>query len=163
MRITLLTLISLIICGSAISQTYHKDTETIENTCNALLKTISADSTDWNRFKNLFHSSASITTIQRKNNSTWTKTWTVNEFSEYAGTWYSDNGFKETCINLRIDQFANIANVFQTYETFTKDAGFTGRGINSIQLIYTRNRWWITNLIWDSENADNKIPDKYLK
>jgi hypothetical protein len=36
-------------------------------------------------------------------------------------------------------------------------------GINSIQLIFDGNRWWIVNIYWTGETKENPIPKKYLK
>ena len=35
------------------------------------------------------------------------------------------------------------------------------RGINSIQLYHDGARWWVVNVFWDSERADNAIPSEY--
>jgi hypothetical protein len=37
------------------------------------------------------------------------------------------------------------------------------RGINSIQLFNDGKRWWIVNIYWQQESAENRIPEKYLK
>jgi len=36
------------------------------------------------------------------------------------------------------------------------------RGINSIQLFFDGERWWIVNIYWQHENADAPIPPQYL-
>jgi hypothetical protein len=36
------------------------------------------------------------------------------------------------------------------------------RGINSIQLFNDGNRWWIVNIYWQQESAEDPIPDMYL-
>ena len=36
------------------------------------------------------------------------------------------------------------------------------RGINSIQLFYDGNRWWIVNIFWQQESVEDPIPEKYL-
>jgi hypothetical protein len=36
------------------------------------------------------------------------------------------------------------------------------RGINSIQLFYEGSRWWIVNIFWQQESAEDSIPEKYL-
>lgn len=36
------------------------------------------------------------------------------------------------------------------------------KGINSNQLIYLKNRWWIANMIWTFETKESKILEKYL-
>ena len=34
---------------------------------------------------------------------------------------------------------------------------------NSIQLFNDGKRWWIVNIYWQQESAENSIPEKYLK
>jgi hypothetical protein len=36
------------------------------------------------------------------------------------------------------------------------------RGINSIQLFYDGNRWWIVTVYWQQESTAHPIPEKYL-
>jgi uncharacterized protein YciI len=36
------------------------------------------------------------------------------------------------------------------------------RGINSIQLLYDNNRWWVVNIYWSQESKSNPIPEGYL-
>jgi len=37
------------------------------------------------------------------------------------------------------------------------------RGINSIQLWNDGKRWWIITILWQSENKENPIPEKYIE
>lgn len=63
-----------------------------------------------------------------------------------------------------IDRFGKIAHVFSTYEAkeLPESIKVLQRGINSIQLIYDRERWWITSLMWFNEDGKYEIPEKYL-
>jgi hypothetical protein len=54
--------------------------------------------------------------------------------------------------------------VFSTY-----DSGWTEedpepfqRGINSIQLFYDGERWWIMNIFWRGVPGEETIPERYL-
>jgi hypothetical protein len=72
-------------------------------------------------------------------------------------------GFDEREIHRVTKRFGNIAHVFSTYETRQTPGGpLTGRGINSIELFWDGDRWWIANAIWDDERPDNPIPKEYL-
>ena len=53
-----------------------------------------------------------------------------------------------------------MVNVFTTYESET--GGEKQRGINSLQLVYSANRWWIASLIWEDETKENSLPKEYL-
>ena len=84
-------------------------------------------------------------------------------YIERAGPHFSKQGFFETGVANRVEQFGNIAHVFSTYESRReKDAAPFARGINSIQLVKLGDRWWIASIIWDAERAGVTIPDKYL-
>jgi hypothetical protein len=72
-------------------------------------------------------------------------------------------GFYESEIHRVTEKFGNIAHVFSTYETRQKaDGPVTGRGINSVELFYDGNRWWIASNMWDDERPDNPLPAQYL-
>ncbi len=85
------------------------------------------------------------------------------------GTWAEgssaslEQGFYEGEIHRVTRRFGPIADVFSTYEWRTSEDGpVGGRGINSIQLFYDGERWWITGAIWASEEPGNPIPKEYL-
>jgi len=72
-------------------------------------------------------------------------------------------GFDEHEIHRVTQRFGNIAHVFSTYETRRAPGGpLIGRGINSIELFFDGDRWWIASAIWDDERPDNPIPKEYL-
>jgi hypothetical protein len=72
-------------------------------------------------------------------------------------------GFDEREIHRVTKRFGNIAHVFSTYETRQTPGGpLTGRGINSIELFWDGERWWIASAIWDDERPNNPIPKENL-
>lgn len=79
--------------------------------------------------------------------------------------YFEHNGFFETEIARRTEQFAHIAQSFSTYESRhnADDAEPFMRGINSFQLFHDGKRWWIINIFWNHEAPDTPIPEKYLK
>lgn len=72
------------------------------------------------------------------------------------------DGFMETEIGRVTRRFGNIAHVFSTYQWQTADKKASGRGINSIEMLFDGKRWWITAASWDEETPENKIPKEYL-
>ena len=75
-----------------------------------------------------------------------------------------DTGFVEHEISRKADCWGNVCQVFSTYEarhTASDPKPFI-RGINSIQLVKDGNRWWIANVLWDSETAEKPIAREYL-
>lgn len=75
---------------------------------------------------------------------------------------YYESGFEEKEIGKVVNEFNGIANVFQSFEGSDSE-GNTEKGMNSYQLVYLKNRWWIANMIWTFETDTVKIPKKYLQ
>ena len=73
-------------------------------------------------------------------------------------------GFYETEIARRTEQFGRIAQVWSTYESRhdPSDSAPFMRGINSLQLFNDGKRWWIVSIYWQHESAEHAIPQKYL-
>jgi hypothetical protein len=78
--------------------------------------------------------------------------------------YFVKNGFYEKEIARKTEQFGHIAHVWSTYESrhHADDAEPFMRGINSIQLFYDDNRWWILTIYWQHESAEDPVPGKYL-
>lgn len=89
----------------------------------------------------------------------------VEGYIERVTPYFEKNGFYEKEIARRIEQFGNIAHVWSTYESRhnTDDPEPFMRGINSIQLLYENNRWWIVTIYWQHEDAEFLIPEKYTR
>ena len=75
-----------------------------------------------------------------------------------------DAGFYETEIARRTEQFGRMAHVWSTYESrhHPRDPAPFMRGINSFQLFYDGDRWWILSVYWQHESAEHAIPENYL-
>jgi len=73
--------------------------------------------------------------------------------------------FYEREIFRKTNAYGRITQVFSTYEKGmnTEDPKSFIRGINSIQLYYDGQRWWISSIVWEDERSDNPIPDEYLR
>ena len=89
----------------------------------------------------------------------------IEGFIERVEPFFKENGFYEKEIARRTEQFGNIAHVWSIYESRNNedDPEPFIRGINSIQLFNDGKRWWIVNIYWQQESAENPIPPKYLK
>jgi hypothetical protein len=78
---------------------------------------------------------------------------------------FEKEGFYETEITRRVEQFGQIAHVWSTYESRhdpSEKEPFM-RGINSIQLFHDGKRWWILSIYWQHESAQAPLPEKYLQ
>jgi hypothetical protein len=71
--------------------------------------------------------------------------------------------FYERQVKVKSETFAHIAHLWTTYEIRpTPDGKATVRGINSIQAVFDRARWKITQIEWQPETPTEPIPEQYL-
>ncbi|MFT3826270.1 MAG: hypothetical protein QM731_20270 [Chitinophagaceae bacterium] len=146
-----------------------KDVSSMDGIIAALYDVISGDAgkvRNWDRFRTLFIPEAKlIATGKRPDGTASRRTMSVEDYITTAGPTLEKNGFFEKEISRKTDQFGNVVQLFSTYESRRKadDAKPFVRGINSIQLWFDGNRWWIINILWQSETPEFPIPEKYLK
>ena len=52
-----------------------------------------------------------------------------------------------------------MAQAFSSYQSFRRgEPAPFARGINSIQLFWDGQRWWIMSIFWDAERPGNPLP-----
>lgn len=74
-----------------------------------------------------------------------------------------DRGFAEEEVHTIVERFGDVAHAFSTYQKhFWNDARILGRGINSVQLVFREQRWWIASIAWDEETGAGPVPERYL-
>ncbi|AHF15615.1 hypothetical protein NIASO_11545 [Niabella soli DSM 19437] len=117
---------------------------------------------NWKALRNLFLPTATFTILNSKDSlNRPTETVSLDDFIELMHDDYYTEGYVEYETGKVVDEFNGIANVFQSF--YGKDSkNEEARGINSYQLVYFKNRWWIANLLWTLETNKVKIPKKYL-
>ena len=72
-------------------------------------------------------------------------------------------GFWEREIHREVRRFGNVAHVMSTYASSTTPGGEPfARGVNSIQLTWDGDRWWIVSWIFDQERPGNPLPADLL-
>lgn len=140
------------------------------NSIDALVETLydvisgPAGERNWERFYSLFKPQARMQALAPSNNGLFMVSMTPEEYKEQNAPFFMNSGFFEEEIGRTVDQFGEIAHIWSAYQFSTKENGEPEqRGINSIQLVFDQNRWWITNLLWNSERADNPIPAELLE
>lgn len=70
--------------------------------------------------------------------------------------------FYEEEIKREVRIFGTIASVWSSYQIRNEKNGeIVHRGINSMQLHFVDDRWWIISWIWDRENQSNRIPASF--
>ena len=144
------------------------DVATIDSTIAALYDVISgpAGKRNWDRFRSLFLPGARlIPTGPRQTGEVGARVLTVEDYVQRAGGRFEKEAFFEREVARRTETFGNIAHLFSTYESrhAKDDAKPFQRGINSIQLMNDRKRWWVVTIFWQGEDEKNPLPEEYLK
>lgn len=121
---------------------------------------------NWDEYRNLFLPNATKLAIYPKEGNQplvrQVSSWNIEEFVRYAGPGYSSTGFEEYVIGLDVKKFNSIATVFQSFYCRKLDGSYEARGVNSYQLVYLNNRWWIASTSFTNETENNKLPDELL-
>lgn len=143
------------------------DVESVDAIIAALYDVISGPAgqeRDWNRFRSLFLPGAHLVpTVLTPDGSIRYVVWSPEDYVTRAGPQLEEVGFFEAEISRVAERFGNIAHIFSTYESrLEEDADPIQRGINSIQLFWDGNRWWMVNILWDLEREGREIPERYL-
>lgn len=118
---------------------------------------------NWEAFRNLFLPTATFTVLYHGDAfPTPSETVTLDQFIELMHDSYYDEGYIEYELGKVVNEYNGIANVFQS--VYHKDSeNVEGRGINSYQLLYFNDRWWVANLVWTTDSNGIEVPEKYLK
>mgnify|MGYP003592510667 CR=1 FL=1 len=146
-----------------------KDVESVDAILGALYNVISGpagEKRNWDRMRTLFIAEGKMMATGKRPDGTMGKrVMTVEDYIAIAGPSLEKDGFFETEISRKTDQYGSVMHVFSTYSSKRKadDAKPFMRGINSIQLWFDGKRWWIVSIFWQGETPDNPIPEKYLQ
>ncbi len=118
---------------------------------------------DWEAFRNLFLPTANFTVLYHATDpiSLPYETVSLDDFINMMDDPYYDEGFLEYELGKVVDEYNGIAHVFQSFNAKDSD-DLEEKGITSYQLLYTKNRWWIVNVIWTGNSNGVEIPNRYL-
>lgn len=142
----------------------QKDVSSVDAILSAMYAVISGPvgQRDWNRFRNLYHEKAYMGAIYNKSDGTiGYRTFTPEEYVLRSTAFINEKYFYEKELGREVMEYKNLVSVFSAYQFETPEK--KQRGINSVQLIFTENRWWISCVIWEEESKDNPLPDFILK
>ena len=120
---------------------------------------------DWDRFRSLLTPTCQFIPIQRNEQGEHGHAaLTAEQFIQNAGAYFDQNSFYETETARKTERYGNLVHAFSTYDSYHNkdDAEPFARGINSFQLLYEKDRWWVANIAWQPEWPDLPIPDTYL-
>lgn len=149
-------------------QAQAKDVESIDGIVAALYDVISGPAgkeRDWNRMRSLFVADGTLRAVVPKDGAFVIRTMTVDDYITRNSPHFASNGFFESEVARTTEVFGQVAQVFSTYQSkhASSDAQPFARGINSIQLYNDGKRWHIVSVLWRGEDANLKLPERYLK
>ena len=148
------------------------DVESIDAIITAVYEAISGaagEERDWDRFRSLFLPQArlmQVSSLHGENGRTSSvASITPDEFAANASGAFVEDGFYEIEIGSVTEQYGDIAHRFSSYASFRTDDPDEepfNRGINSFQLLYDGERWWVLSIFWQHEPDAGPIPAEYL-
>ncbi|MDE2782921.1 MAG: hypothetical protein OXK77_08190 [Gemmatimonadota bacterium] len=148
------------------------DVESIDAIITAVYEVISGDAgvqRDWDRFRSLFLPQARLMPVSSQHGengrSSSVSAATPDEFIEGSNDFFVSEGFYEVEIGSVTEQYGDIAHRFSSYASFRTDDPDEepfNRGINSFQLLYDGERWWVLSIFWQHEPDAGPIPAEYL-
>lgn len=163
MKYVLCTILCFLTLTNSIAQesdTHPTPVASIDGIINELLDQITiekGEKMDTTAVRNLFHPSAILTVADAAK----AETVSLEDFLILLKDPYYEEGYLEKEIHKIEEEYNGIAQVFQSF--YGKDSeGVEERGVNSYQLTYYDNRWWIVSLLWTVESESLKIPAKYV-
>lgn len=147
------------------SQTSDEVLKSPEGIVNEALRLISVKQgvqVDTVRLRNLFLDKAHFTVNQYdKSGGNQIHVLDLDFFIKVASEGYKKYGFVERELWYQVEEYNGIAQVFQSYEA-KQGSQPAQRGINSYQLVWQNNRWWIANIMWVSDQNGKEVPKRYL-
>lgn len=140
------------------------DVATIDGVLAAVYASISGPAgqpRDWDRFRSVMHPEARLIPTGPTGSGARAATiLTVDDYVERAGASLQANGFFENEIGRRTDRYGSVVHLLSAYESLrTADGEPFDRGVNSFQLFWDGERWWVMTIFWEAESPDNPIPD----
>jgi hypothetical protein len=150
--------------------TNSADVASIDSIINASYDLISGPAgqpRDWERERSLFFPGARLIPTATRPGDNESKLapqiLDVEGYIERVEPLFCEQGFYETELARRTEQFGQIAQVWSTYESrrHPDEPEPFMRGINSFQLFHDGTRWWIVNIYWQHESAAHPLPKKY--
>lgn len=165
----LLVLLLFLITTNSIAQekvkldsTSFKSIDGIVNEMLRLISTTEGKSRNLEAFRNLFLPSATFTVNSHDESfEKAIESVSLDDFIEILKDPYYEKGFLEYEISKVVEEYNGIAHVFQTFRAKDSD-NYEETGINSYQMVYFGDRWYILNVLWTGESNGVKVPEKYL-
>lgn len=146
-----------------------KDVRSVDAVVAALYDVISGPKgqpRDWRRLRSLFLPDGRLIPARADRNlhRSDAVVLTIEGYIERSSSRMMEEGFFERGVHNEVQEFGNIAHVWSTFESrhAPSDAKPFARGINSIQLLKSGGRYYIVEVLWDSETPLSPVPQQYL-
>jgi CubicO group peptidase (beta-lactamase class C family) len=144
---------------------------TIEDTLNTLYQAVSFEAgqeCDWDKLERAFLPGAIV--VQKNAASGQFRVQTSAEFIamiRVAVTTSSlkESGFHERILHRITEQVGNTAHAYVTFQAYTSEldpSNLEASGVDSIQFVRTKNRWWIAALTTQRATPETPIAAKFL-
>ncbi len=121
---------------------------------------------DWDRMRSLFVPDARLIPIRASKDGAHADVviLTIDGYIERSSGTMTTSGFFERSLHNEVEQFGNMVQVWSTYESrhTAADPKPFARGINSFQMVKDGDRYWVVQILWESERPGSAIPEKYL-
>lgn len=144
-----------------------EDVSSIDGIVKALYESISGPAgqpRQWSRDRTLYIEDVQfVATNEDASHHPTARVMNYQQFVDRVDARLVKDGFYEGEIHRKTERFGNIAHVLSTYESKSAENGpIIDRGVNSIELFWDGERWWIASVIWDRERPDNPMPKDLL-
>ncbi len=118
---------------------------------------------DFERMRSLFAPGARLITIRRPPAATATpNSRSIDQYVDESRSYLAANGNFESIKKVWIEQYANLAHVFCSFEARKSPSGEVSyRGVGSFQLMWDGSRWWILTAYWQGERPGEPLPGRY--
>lgn len=156
---------TLSVYGQSDTRHRYSNIDTLIHDLYSVISGEKAEVRDWDLFRTLFYKNAYLMPLNDTNtDSLFVKHLSVEDYVRLGQNYFNNSGFIEKEIHRVTDCYGNICHLFSTYASYhsAHDEKPFVRGINSIQLMFDNDRWWVVNIYWQNESEDHPIPPDYL-
>jgi hypothetical protein len=90
-----------------------------------------------------------------------TQIWTHQELVDATEPLLRE-GFREREIHRVERRYGRLVHIDSTYEVEVGSERKRSRGINSLELYFDGERWWIASAMWQAEDSEHRLPKELL-